>query len=1392
MNELNKENENQNDNKLIKCINEQFLKINFKKSIKCAIEYYKLYDTLKKEIIKSEKKESNSNYFSGELYLIKEDWISNYKKIFLYKEIYRTIINNIDNIYNKDSIIIDNLIKKFEIVFFNKNKHIKEIPHLNSTNQLKIEYKINNDETEFTFYYQYEIINQIILENIIMDKLELNNKIKPHNFIINNKKIIIQHEEKNNIIIGILNNDNNIFIPEIVLNYNKESQVKSVFNNLKIKELPNYENYLNLDNNELNNEEIKSKIYKIDKIKYLKLIEEEKETINEFDEKNSNENIINTLFSDEQLYIIPNYLKNDIQSLIKYFIFSRKIKRAINDSNKNNNFYYYPNCHVINSDWMDIFKFYFFYEKLDKLTNEEMNSALIRNNYLDNEDECLVDKVFPKIVKEFNNSHNDKDFEIINLNLENEKRFELNYDFYYEGQLVIKYPSIIEIIDERIYNNIIQRNNINLKNQNSKCEIIVNSEKIILKYDNPENDNNKYLCLLIGKLNINNNKFISEFLLIFTHKDKREAREKIFNNFKKINFMDIIVKKEKNFITVNLNQSENKINTLVINPKENEFNFDKYHIGDKMIKLFFILYLYNEEILKTVKKDIKENGFCYYYLINKDWMQIYKEYYNYNEISSFLDEIKKLKECSNLFSTIISLLNNNSNANYDKFLDVLIQNIPKNLLKSIEKRKMDQKILINKLKKNESENNYFQINTNIYKTNKAKYFGENEIISKEFFDLFNQLETSELKESLNEKSSKIKCLIGENKIYIILDEYNLLNIGYIQNNIFKPTLLIYYYAFDDYNNFILKLTKSKFEAFIKNYDLTSKEYLNIYNSDNKNIGEIANLSKNYINKIKNLAFSALNIKIPIIKSDAQKIIKLIIYLNIFKKEMEFSEKIKEKKYGYLVNYEFINLIKKTKLFMVLDDYIKNNNNIKKIINQNSNKEINYLLELIIQEIDEKTIKKINETENINKHYNSYNINYQKLTVNNVNISFVNNFIIFNEEIYKLFKAFLKNNESVTFYSGDERIFIPCDSILKKGYINVYKNNEKGLELDLILFFEKGIDGEEIIKTNDSKCIFIHSVFENDYISPIFDPEQNKIGIVYKYDSSIKNYQLMNINYINFEIRKIFLLYLNYYKLKKNVSSKNNSKLFHEYYIVNYYWIQKYKNYYEFDNIYKLLNQKLIINKIFEVVIEEENDKITDKIITIIAKKIPKFIFEIFSENDKNFIKRYKNEERKIPLLSAINYYYKTEKTLFYFHNFELISSDIYECIFKDLDKNISNDSNKKLKNILFWKNSDYIENETEKVKCIFDKERIMIQLSDKRNDADNKYVIYIGKLNPDFIFEPELFLLYDDISLMSEHVNNIIFPKGINSFFYSIHNLEDEVNELKYNNKIYGIAIKNG
>ena len=247
--------------------------------------------------------------------------------------------------------------------------------------------------------------------------------------------------------------------------------------------------------------------------------------------------------------------------------------------------------------------------------------------------------------------------------------------------------------------------------------------------------------------------------------------------------------------------------------------------------------------------------------------------------------------------------------------------------------------------------------------------------------------------------------------------------------------------------------------------------------------------------------------------------------------------------------------------------------------------------------------------------------------------------------------------------------------------------------------------------------------ENNEVSPIFDTNQNQIGNAYKYDPTIKDFTQYNIN---FNIRKIFLLYLN--ELRLFIKNKNNK--FRPYYIINKNWIQKYKSYYKYDIISAEINKNKFIQTNLNNLLnscENSNINIKDKLIALIIQQLPQNIIDEFNLSDKNF-SSFKNEEMKTPNIAQIKYN-NGNNILFYSNDFELISAEIYEYLFGSFDKNVR----------------DY-NSKAEKVECIFDNNYIIIKFPNK--NTEGKYLVETGNLNPEKIFVPEFFILYDQINYL--------------------------------------------
>ena len=147
------------------------------------------------------------------------------------------------------------------------------------------------------------------------------------------------------------------------------------------------------------------------------------------------------------------------------------------------------------------YKNHFFYEKLNNIIEDKTkNNPKPINNKSINLNEALINDIFSSIKLLIQNSdskyesHSNK---IIQA-LDDQKKFEIifhNYSF-------IKYPTNFEIIDEFIYEDLIKRNDKIYENNYLKCDIIINNENLIIKYDLDENKQNQIFQLLIGNFEI--------------------------------------------------------------------------------------------------------------------------------------------------------------------------------------------------------------------------------------------------------------------------------------------------------------------------------------------------------------------------------------------------------------------------------------------------------------------------------------------------------------------------------------------------------------------------------------------------------------------------------------------------------------------------------------------------------------------------------------------------------------------------------------------------------------------------------------------------------------------------------------------------------------------------
>ena len=207
----------------------------------------------------------------------------------------------------------------------------------------------------------------------------------------------------------------------------------------------------------------------------------------------------------------------------------------------------------------------------------------------------------------------------------------------------------------------------------------------------------------------------------------------------------------------------NKQITLKSQKKNNFDNYNSYNnfnneADDSEIRKVILLYAFEQEMKRKINDlRYKDKNFKKYYLISKDWIQEYKEYYQFNGLSKLINSRNDLKNILN------------KGYNWAK------QNIDYALSKIMSKR---PKVVFPKQLKDEetflSEGNTIIINDNYPE---VTYWRNFEMVNEELKNLF----SNSIIHGYNlEKASSAKGLINEGKIILDLsnDENNEGNYAY--------------------------------------------------------------------------------------------------------------------------------------------------------------------------------------------------------------------------------------------------------------------------------------------------------------------------------------------------------------------------------------------------------------------------------------------------------------------------------------------------------------------------------------------------------------------------------------------------------------------------------------
>ena len=694
--------------------------------------------------------------------------------------------------------------------------------------------------------------------------------------------------------------------------------------------------------------------------------------------------------------------------------------------------------------------------------------------------------------------------------------------------------------------------------------------------------------------------------------------------------------------------------TFIINnsdsDKENEEYKNLYYVDDLTKKIFILLFFNEQKIKKMLKKEIKNvYKFKKYYLINKEWLKEYKEFFVYDfVIKKYKEEYKKEYNYED---------NNNEENDNDEIYSYDITNINLNdivknmgqinLYKSTEPSKDMRnaeklipgtlKIIVKDKVLNNQDLQQEIVDPELIETY-IKIYREFDLINKDIFDL---LEKEEFFYGMNKdikNQIEFQALIGNNNIIIKnkpLDKdnerYNYLNeyLFYVDKNdkmkyledkdIEKNEEFILYYILNYTNNksFFNDLKTIKKKNGLYEYIQDKKIIIN----DLRIEEDIKDKKGNFIGYFLNIRINEEGIKCENI--DIERKQDKLDNKNLKKKEKnknKILENIKEEK-----QIEF----NKNNNKYIEKNKIKENNS-KKIINV-----INFSFIKNTKVKEKQTIINNNVNENNDKKQNN-------IIINNIdnNIDYNNNSIQDNN---------IKNNSKDNNIIINNKIDNKEINIIKNDSINNKENNK---------IVEKHNNKNEIID-NEEKIINNNlNHYKNEEIKPI--QEKKKVD----YQKELFDYTKINLEDIKDSFLNIFKnidnrsdmdrdIFLNKINLKDNPKAEYIILMNEENYNKFISLIGKTKEYYDLkgkqkekdkflnQNFGKIYNFCLFFNGTFN----KDDISIIENYQSFENEKKNKKKFYIFPRENE-IVKKLLNDKNKN--IEDIYYYKKKQKSYILF------------------------------------------------------------------------------------------------------------------------------------------------
>ena len=1351
----------------------------FEENIYKLFQLYNHIQKLRKKL-NEEIKLNLKNAEEREYYIVNKKWINDFSEFFEF--------NKLSSLYkeNKDK-------KPNELFFSAKNDEtiknkIKQKDNFLNTKYCLIDEKIF-ENVSINYYNNFELVDDEIkdlIEQLINIKFEIKGK-----FLFGNNRIFAYFNNQNYLLIGTFNKDK-AFITNFLIQFNNHKFIDLYINEFKSKAFEdvikqfkglnensydklrgNFGNIYNIKNDIeqsiINANELKDKIQEnfIKKLNESKSKKSKKENEiadkfqiqGEDEKKESNKNSIqnegeeeidevdkilmkNIIFKEEECKENANeeneklnaFDERQIKALIKYYFFIHWFKKNIDISDKKDKKFVTFDCYLINYDWIKEYKNFYLYDELIKIIQQkDINFNSDKNKREKFIFENLTQDYINKIIMK-KDSYDENIFE-------NTNKIAFHYNKTEINKQNIKYPIKFEIISSEVYNLIKIRKNKTLDLLMKSC--ILNTNKIIIKYESKD-----LFEILIGNYDFDTNKFLIEILL------KYDSENAFKTHYNSLQYKGLEIFLKDKVTNLQINENSQKVGQIfqLYSEKKKEFfdeiknqnQLEQIKMMNKLINYKNIKFLFNLHYFLNILKfainnnNSKSNQPKKCYLIKKEIIDIYSNFY---EVDSTL---KKNEEKIN------KLISYNNTDDLQRFFENLIE---------IHQKKINNKDINDIKYKLEKSQYLFDVSFTQYE-NENFLCLEDYIISNEKFD--------EIKNITN-----FQYIIIENKIILLFNQN--MNIGIIDknNNTFIPETIIKFE--EKYLNDIIQRMNfngiSQFESDFKSIYSNTNNLIYSLKTKNENIKKnnepkfnnfFNNNPLKNINKADKESEIKKQIKLLQIQKSLKKrihslklILSLMIDIEKIKRKMTQSLKGSKKEKYYLLNNKFFNQYISLKNMKEIIKHLIENKIIESYMgNENEELENSYIISEIKQNLDKNMIDKIfSVNEHLSKLLDDENIKVDRSYIKKEKdkyLVYYYDFILISQETEELFLSEFPSNQQIhldlyNIYLGENKIFLklPEQNIIELCHLD----NKNAFQPSMLFEFNNTSDLNKNINLLTSYEFIDYTkyflMFNDDYISPIFDQNNVRIGRAYRYNEELKDYS----KFISQEkkIKTMIKLYFSNIILKTKFNKKNQEEHF---FIINENYL---KNFGMYSTIEASLNQLDLSIELNEILNSESGEHKLEQLID--GKKLSLKIKNLMPENKNNF----SNQNEIIESDDAPNLvpYSCNGQDFFYFDNFRLIEVSLEEQLSENkinLIKSITNN------NI---------------VKCFIIEKYILIDVSNN-NNRDNFHKIYqVSEINQQNKINPRYILAYKKSDYFKYHINfifnnlNFSFQNFLEGFSFS-------------------------